>query len=114
MIKTYRWNILKKSPSLAMVVRRPATKRSTPAASAASLCGLPKSKPEAEALASAPLEQLKEVVAAEVKCGALAGAAHVVLRHGKCVMAFGDGKASKDGNFTLRTGIKHQLVVESV
>ena len=97
-----------------MVVRRPATKRSTPAASAASLCGLPKSKPEAEALASAPLEQLKEVVAAEVKCGALAGAAHVVLRHGKCVMAFGDGKASKEGNFTLRTGIKHQLVVETV
>eukprot|EP00913_Durusdinium_trenchii_P022576 g21205.t1 len=45
--------------------------------------------PEDQALAAAPLEELRQTVAAEVQCGALAGASHVVLRRGK----FDKGKA---------------------
>lgn len=82
-------------------LKRPAS--SSRSSGPGSLCGFPRSTPEAEGLAAAPLEELRRSVAAEVKCGALAGAAHVVLRHGKCVVAFGDGKGSKESNFTLRT-----------
>ncbi|CAL1142245.1 unnamed protein product [Cladocopium goreaui] len=78
-------------------------KRPASSSRSSSLCGFPRSTPEAEGLAAAPLEELRRSVAAEVKCGALADAAHVVLRHGKCVVAFGDGKGSKESNFTLRS-----------
>ncbi|CAK9063334.1 Uncharacterized protein Rv1367c [Durusdinium trenchii] len=59
--------------------------------------------PEDQALAAAPLEELRQTVAAEVQCGALAGASHVVLRRGKCVFHMGDGKANSKEDFNVRT-----------
>ena len=82
-----------------MALRRPASSKGPSRSS----CGFPWSSAEAEQLASGPLQNLQDAVHTEVKCGALAGAAHVVLRHGKCVVAFADGKASKESKFTLRT-----------
>lgn len=58
--------------------------------------------PEDQALAAAPLEELRQTVAAEVQCGALAGASHVVLRRGKCVFHMGDGKANSKEDFNVR------------
>ena len=78
-------------------------KRPASSSSGSLLCGFLRSTPEAQGLAAAPLEELRQSVAAEGQCGALAGAAHVVLLHGKCVLAFGDGKSSKESNFTLRS-----------
>lgn len=79
-------------------LKRPAAKGSKGAT-----CGFPSASPAAVGLAAGPLEELKEAVASEVKCGALAGAAHCVLRNGQCVLGFADGKANKETNFTLRT-----------
>eukprot|EP00438_Fugacium_kawagutii_P015089 Skav214580 [mRNA] locus=scaffold57:271253:275386:+ [translate_table: standard] len=80
-----------------VALKRPAAKPKTTGS-----CGFPSASRKAVALAAGPLEQLKEAVASEVKCGALAGAAHCVLRNGKCVLGFADGKANKENDFTLR------------
>lgn len=67
--------------------------------------GFPAARPEDEGLAAGPLAALRAAVQREVGIGALAGAAHIVLRNGLCVLAHADGWAdkAKGQRFGMRT-----------
>ncbi|CAE7680445.1 unnamed protein product, partial [Symbiodinium necroappetens] len=69
------------------------------------VAGFPVVPPSAEGLAEEPLAKLKDALGAEVGAGALAGAAHLVLRRGRCVLAHSDGFANVRAKqpFGLRT-----------
>ncbi|CAE7243335.1 unnamed protein product [Symbiodinium sp. CCMP2456] len=58
------------------------------------VAGFPVVPPSAEGLAEEPLAKLKDALGAEVGAGALAGAAHLMLRRGRCVLAHSDGFAN--------------------
>ncbi|CAE7765121.1 unnamed protein product, partial [Symbiodinium pilosum] len=67
--------------------------------------GFPLVSPSTQGFAEVPLTKLKEAVKNEVSAGALAGAAHMVLRRGRCVLAHADGFANVRAKrpFGLRT-----------
>jgi len=83
-----------------MPVKRKQARRTTK-----HVAGFPVVSPSAEGLAEEPLAKLKDALGAEVGAGALAGAAHLVLRRGRCVLAHSDGFANVRAKrpFGLRT-----------
>ncbi|CAE7198756.1 unnamed protein product [Symbiodinium microadriaticum] len=83
-----------------MPVKRKQARRTTKR-----VAGFPVVPPSAEGLAEEPLAKLKDALGAEVGAGALAGAAHLVLRRGRCVLAHSDGFANVRAKqpFGLRT-----------